>query len=85
MTDIDLSFKGVEYTFTDVEIEESCSGDYHTPPYEGGVIGYHKVLTCLTPSRPPVDVTEVFESLADNDEVLEKLNDRVNELYDEQY
>ena len=82
MTDIDLTFKGLEYTFTNVKIEESCPGDYFTPPYEGGVIGYHRVLTCLTPSQPLTDVTEVFESLTDNDEVLDKLNERVKDMHE---
>lgn len=85
MTDIDLSFKGIEYTFTDVEIEEGCPGDYYTPPYEGGVIGYNKVLTCLKPLSPPVDVTEMFESLTDNDDILEQLNERVQDMYDKEH
>tara|TARA_R100000995_G_scaffold28595_2_gene12583 strand:- start:1504 stop:1761 length:258 start_codon:yes stop_codon:yes gene_type:complete len=84
MTDIDLSFKGIEYTFTDVEIEESCPGDYDTPPYEGGVIGYHKVLTRLKPLHPANDVTDMFESLTDSDDVLEMLNERVQDMYDEE-
>ena len=66
-----------------MEIEESCPGDYYTPPYEGGVIGYHKVLTCLRPTLPSVDVTEMFESLTDSDEVLEQLNDRLKEMHED--
>ena len=65
-----------------MKIEESCPGDYFTPPYEGGVIGYHRVLICLTPSHPLTDVTEVFESLTDNDEVLDQLNERVKDMHE---
>jgi len=85
MIEIDLVFKGIEYRFVDVEIEDSCPGDYHTPPYEGGVIGYQKVFTCLEPSEPIVNVTEMFGSLADPDEVLDQLNERAKELLEKDY
>lgn len=80
--DLDLNWQGVDYSFVDVDYDTPCPGDYWTPGDPGGVTGYGKVLFFDEKNKDYIDVTTIFESLTDDDEVFEALWEVLNEQWE---
>lgn len=70
---LNIIFNDLEYLVTDIEYESYDPGDRDTPPVPGGVTGWGKIF------HKDQDVTDVFNSLVDDDQFLEELEMIVEE------
>jgi hypothetical protein len=77
--DLRIIYNEVEYLIKDIEHEADCPGDRDTPPCPGGVTGWGDVYW------NGVKVSEVFNSLVNDDDFLEQLEMIVEEEIQDRY